>query len=508
MSPSLEFVGLAAAGAINLVLLLVLLWRSRGGGQADVRLRIEALERAQERVERAVRDELVRSRDEAGQQSRELRTELGTSLRATGDSTLQHLGEMTRIQKSQFDSLLEGLARMAEANHGSARKLREEVTASVRGMNDSIVKAVGELGVLQKGQLESFSTQLARLTESNERKLESLRSAVDNQLQQIREDNRSQLDQMRHTVDEKLQGALEQRLGESFRLVSDRLEKVHQGLGEMQNLANGVGDLKRVLANVKVRGTWGEVQLAGLLEQVLTPEQYAVNVATRPGSGERVEFAIKLPGRADSDEPVWLPIDAKFPQEDYIALVEAQERSDTVAAEAAAKKLETRIRGCAREICDKYINPPVTTDFAIMFLPTEGLYAESIRRPGLIELIQREHRIVVAGPTTLAALLNSLQMGFRTLAIQKRSGEVWSVLGAVKTEFGKFGSVLDRVKKKLEEANNVVESAQTRTRVMSRKLRDVEELEPVAAETLLLGPHAQIVSDGVEEADIVAASAD
>ncbi|HET7321024.1 MAG TPA: DNA recombination protein RmuC, partial [Longimicrobiaceae bacterium] len=358
-----------------------------------------------------------------------------------------------------------------------ARQLREEVGASVKGLGDSSLRAIGELTAVQKGQMEHLSTGLARLTERNETRVEALRLSVETKLQQIREDNAKQLEQVRQTVDEKLQGALEKRLGESFRLVSERLEQVHRGLGEMQSLASGVGDLKRVLTNVKVRGTWGEVQLAGLLEHVLTPDQYALNVATKENSAERVEFAIKLPGRGDGgEEVVWLPIDAKFPQEDYQRLVEAQERGDSAAAEIAAKQLELRVRACAREICDKYLNPPRTTDFAILFLPTEGLYAEIIRRAGLIETVQRECRIVIAGPTTLAALLNSLQMGFRTLAIQQRSSEVWTVLGAVKTEFGKFGTVLQRVQKKLQEASNVVERAATRTRVMESKLRGVEQM--------------------------------
>jgi DNA recombination protein RmuC len=319
--------------------------------------------------------------------------------------------------------------------------------------------------------------------------MEGLRAALEGKLQQIREDNARQLEEVRRTVDEKLQGTLEQRLGESFRLVSERLEQVHRGLGEMQTLAHGVGDLKRVLANVKVRGTWGEVQLGTLLEQVLTPEQYAANVATREHSPERVEFAIRLPGRGDHPaEPVWLPIDAKFPQEDYQRLLDAHDRADAEGIEHAARALEARVRQSARDICQKYLNPPRTTDFAVMFLPTEGLYAEVIRRSGLTEQLQRECRVIVAGPTTLWAVLNSLQMGFRTLAIQQRSSEVWAVLGAVKTEFGKFGAVLDRVQKKLQEASNVVEDAGRRRRVMERTLRGVEALPEPDAEALLAGP--------------------
>lgn len=473
---------------VNLILLLVLLRRRVAVDPAPLLPRLEALEKAQERTERTVREEIARGRDEGGQQARQLREELSVGQTRLGDSLLQHVGTLTQTQQTQFENLLEALGRMAEANHASAGKLREEVRTTIGGLNDSVLQAIGQLSTLQKGQLDGFAAQLARLTESNETKLEALRGAVERKLEHIRDDNAKQLEQMRATVDEKLQGALEQRLGESFRLVSERLEQVHQGLGEMQSLANGVGDLKRVLSNVKVRGTWGEVQLAALLEHVLAPDQYATNVATREGSSERVEFAIKLPGRSDvGGEVVWLPIDAKFPQEDYLLLCDAQERGDLAGVEAAGKRLEQRIRACAKDLCDKYLNPPATTDFGIMFLPTEGLYAEVIRRTGLIEWVHRECRVVIAGPTTLAALLNSLQMGFRTLAIEKRSGEVWTVLGAVKTEFGKFGGVLDKVKKKLQEASNVVDAAHVRTRAMGRKLRSVEEMPVPEAEVLLLG---------------------
>jgi DNA recombination protein RmuC len=286
-------------------------------------------------------------------------------------------------------------------------------------------------------------------------------------------------------VDEKLQGTLEKRLGESFKQVSERLELVHKGLGEMQTLATGVGDLKKVLTNVKTRGTWGEVQLGTLLEQVLNPDQFAANVATKDG-GERVEFAVKLPGQgSDKDETVWLPIDAKFPVEDYQRLIEAQEKADVEGVEASGKQLEARVRACAGDICEKYLNPPKTTDFGILFLPIEGLFAEVIRRIGLTEVIQRESRVVIAGPTTLWSLLSSLQMGFRTLAIQKRSSEVWNLLGAVKTEWTKYGDVLDAVQKKLQQASDTIEKAKARSRAVGRKLRDVQEL-PVGEAAALL----------------------
>ena len=297
---------------------------------------------------------------------------------------------------------------------------------------------------------------------------------------QLQQTNATKLDEMRKTVDEKLQSTLEARLGESFKQVAERLEQVHQGLGDMRNLARDVGSLNRVLSNVKSRGIYGEVQLAGLLEQVLTPQQYAANVETVPGSGARVEFAIRLPGRAGPDAPsaapIWLPIDAKFPREDYERMLDAQERADAPAVEVAAKALELRLKSEARSIRDKYIAAPFTTDFGILFLPTESLYAEALRRPGLVEALQREHRISLAGPTTLLATLTSLQMGFRTLALEQRSAEVWQVLGAVKTEFGKFGEVLARTKKKLDEASHSIDQASVRSRAMQRQLRGVESL--------------------------------
>jgi DNA recombination protein RmuC len=331
---------------------------------------------------------------------------------------------------------------------------------------------------VQRDGLESFAQQLGALTETNERKLEALRAAVEERLRALQEDNAAHLEKVRVTVDERLQGTLEARLGESFRSVSERLEQVHRGLGEMQALASGVGDLKRVLTNVKTRGTWGEVQLGALLEQVLAPAQYGTNVATREGSADRVEFAIRLPGRDEAEAPVWLPIDAKFPQEDYQRLLDASERGDAEGVEAAARQLEQRVKACAHDIRTKYLDPPHTTDFAILFLPTEGLYAEVLRRPGLADAVQHDERVVVAGPTTVWAILNSLQMGFRSLAIERSSSEVWRVLGAVKTQFGKFGDLLGGVQKKLQEATNKMDAVARQSRTIERKLRDVQELPP------------------------------
>jgi DNA recombination protein RmuC len=353
------------------------------------------------------------------------------------------------------------------------REVRADIAESGRLGRD-------EQGLTLKRFGDTLNRQLSQFSESNDRRAVEVRATLEQKLKDIESNNAKKLEEMRQTVDEKLHATLEHRLGESFKLVSDRLELVHRGLGEMQTLAAGVGDLKRVLTNVKTRGTWGEVQLEALLEQVLTPDQYAKNVATVPGRTERVEFAIRLPGRADGasgaggEVPVWLPIDAKFPREDYERLVLAQEHADPVAVEEAVRALDARIRQEARTIAEKYVSPPHTTDFGLMYLPTEGLYAEVLRRPGLTDSLQRDYRITIAGPTTLTALLNSLQMGFRTLAIEKRSSEVWQVLGAVKTEFGKFGDVLAKTKAQLQTVTRTIEAAEVRTRTMSRKLRDVE----------------------------------
>lgn len=379
----------------------------------------------------------------------------------------------------------------------AAREGREEMTRALTLFGDSLQARSRDIATLQQEQLGQFGNQLGlllatieqrlgTLTQTNEGKLESLRRTVDDRLGQIHRDNAEKLESMRQTVDERLHGTLEQRLGESFKQVSERLEQVHRGLGEMQVLATGVGDLKKVLTNVKTRGGWGEVQLEALLEQMLSPEQYERNVKTREGSGDVVEFAIRLPGKPDEGlDFVWLPIDAKFPLEDYQRLVDASQEGDRDLVELATRALERRVRQCAKDISTKYLSPPRTTDFAVMFLPTEGLYAEVVRRSGLLEAMQNDHRVVVAGPSTFAALLNSLQMGFRTLAIQERSSEVWRILGAVKTEFRKFGDVLDGVKKKLDQASKTMDDAATRSRAIERKLRQVEELPAGEAQVLL-----------------------
>ncbi len=376
-------------------------------------------------------------------------------------------------------------ARSREELSRMAREQRQELMAAFAVFGDSVVQRMNDAAGAQRGQLEGMSVEIGRLAESNEKKLEALRLTVEGKLRDMQVDNARQLELMRQTVDEKLQGTLEKRLGESFRQVSERLELVHKGLGEMQTLATGVGDLKKVLTNVKTRGTWGEVQLGALLEQVLTVEQYGVNVATK-GDGERVEFAVKLPGQGiDAGDIVWLPIDAKFPIEDYQRLLDAQETGDPAGVEVAGKQLESRVKACAGDICRKYLSPPQTTDFAILFLPIEGLFAEVIRRTALVESIQRQCRVVIAGPTTLWSILNSLQMGFRTLAIQKRSSEVWNLLAAVKTEWARYGDVLEAVQKKLHQASETIDKVQVRSRAVGRKLKDVQELPTGEAATLL-----------------------
>jgi DNA recombination protein RmuC len=337
---------------------------------------------------------------------------------------------------------------------------------------------------IARGNREEINHQLQQLGQNTEQRLERMRETIESRLKLLQEENGVKLDQMRQVVDEKLQSTLEKRLGESFKLVSERLEQVHQGLGEMQSLASNVGDLKKVLTNVKTRGTWGEVQLESLLQQILTPEQYAKNVATKKGSNDRVEFAIRLPGKDNSPgSEVWLPVDAKFPQEDYQRLVEAYDQGNQPVVEEMSRHLENRLKLEAKEIRDKYLDPPYTTDFGLMFLPTEGLYAEIARRPGLLDSLQRDYRVVASGPNTFAALLNSLQIGFKTLAIEKRSSEVWVLLAMIKNEFSKFGSLLDKTHKKLQEASNTIEDAAKKTRTIERKLRNVE-LDPGAAPVL------------------------
>ena len=400
---------------------------------------------------------------------RELRQELQASAQSTRQETAGHLAQYHNASVQQFDSMRQQMQLQSSSG-------REEQARALKRFADTLQQTLGNL------------------TESNAQRMLEVRNTLESKIRDLQADNGKRLEEMRQTVDEKLHATLETRLTESFRQVSERLEKVHQGLGEMQQLAIGVGDLKRVLTNVKTRGTWGEVQLEMLLEQVLTVEQYAKNVETVAGSNARVEFAIKLPGTVDGGAPLWLPIDAKFPKEQYERLQAAADIADADGVIRAGAELERAVRREAQTICDKYVSPPQTTDFAILFLPTEGLYAEVMRRPGLADDLQRTLRVTIAGPSTLSALLNSLQMGFRTLALEKRSSEVWQVLGAVKTEFTKFGDVLAATKTTLERAAKNIENAEVRSRQMARKLKSVEALPSEAAQ-LLLG------SDGLERED-------
>ncbi|UUZ63912.1 DNA recombination protein RmuC [Polaromonas sp. P1-6] len=433
---------------VNLLLLVWLLVRKPSGTEAD-KGRTELLAGmavGHEKIERELRREISDS-------ARSSRQELATTFASFQQTLVQQSAEAIRTQNTQIDAF------------------GQQVTQ--------------QLTLLQKTLSDTLSTQLQSVGESNARRMGEVRETLEKQLAQLQQTNSAKLDEMRKTVDEKLQNTLETRLGQSFKQVADRLEQVHKGLGEMQTLAQGVGDLKHLLTNVKTRGIFGEAQLSALLEQVFTVDQYAAQVVTRPGGKNPVDFAIKLPGRSDSGEPLWLPIDAKFPNEDYERLLDAQQRADGPGAEIAGKALEARIRLEAKSMSEKYIEPPYTTDFAILFLPTEGLYAEVLRRPGLMESLQRDHRITLAGPTTLLAMLNSLQMGFRTLALEKRSSEVWQVLGAVKTEFGKFGDVLAKVKSQTETVLNTLSSAEQRSRVMGKALRNVEALPEVESARLI-----------------------
>ncbi len=471
---------LAAAFASILLLLVVLLLLALQQNSKITRLqnRLDATQGNDEKLERSLRAEMAANRQEISDTLRQNREELGAAI--------ERQSQLLQTSTGQFrHTLEEKLAAFQQEHRSQSENLRSLVDDKLNLAQQDARQGRSEQATSLKQFGEQLTGQLQQLTQRNSDGLETLRQAVESKLTQIQTDNNQKLEQMRQTVDEKLHNTLEQRLGESFKQVSERLEQVHNGLGEMRHLASGVGDLKKVLANVKIRGTWGEVQLENLLEQMLSPEQYAKNVSTRPNSNERVEFAIKLPGRDHDDSVVWLPIDAKFPLEDYQKLAEAQDRADLPAMEEAGKALEARIKAEAKAIRDKYLEPPHTTDFGLLFLPIEGLYAEVIRRPGLSDLLQRDYRVTLVSPTTLAAILNSLQMGFRTLAIEKRSSEVWQVLGAVKTEFGKFGDVLAKTKKKLDEARNTIDQAEVRTRAIDRQLRQVQALPKNEASLLL-----------------------
>jgi DNA recombination protein RmuC len=449
-----------------------------------IALRRPPVDGGSERHAREMRDEVTRS-------AQATRTELGATLAHFQQTLLTQQGDTARTQNDQIDSfsrqlatmqqhLADSLAQTTRAQVEQARLGRESLDASQSAQSLRQAASLKDLA-------DSLNNQLQALVHANDQRMGEVKSTVETKLGAIQQDNEKKLEQIRMTVDEKLHATLEQRLGESFKHVAERLEQVHSGLGEMRLLAKDVGSLSRVLGNVKTRGILGEVQLSGLLEQVFTIDQYATNVETVPGTGARVEFAVKLPGRRDDGAPLWLPIDCKFPRDDYERLLEAQDGADKVGIEQAGRNIEQRLRLEARTIRLKYVAPPHTTDFAIMFLPTEGLYAEALRRPGLVESLQREHHVMLTGPTTLLATLTSLQMGFRTLALEKRTSEVWETLAAVKTEFGKFGDVLAKTKKKLDEASNEIGRAEVRTRAMARELRNVEAIPDDRAQALLPG---------------------
>ncbi len=458
---------------------------------------------------RGVLDDRVKELQDGNEKRlREVREEVSNGLKLSGDSLSNTLAGLGKTQETQLVAMTRQLKDLADSNQSAMetirgvlddrvkelqdgnekrlREVREEVSTGLKLSTDSLSKTLEDLGKTQATQLESMTRQLKDLTDSNQGALDRVRGILDARVKELQEGNEKKLEEMRKTVDEKLHDTLEKRLGESFKLVSDRLEAVQKGLGEMQSLATGVGDLKRVLTNVKARGTWAEVQLGAILEEVLTPTQFERNVRIKDDSTERVEFAIRLPGRKDDPEGcVWLPIDSKFPQEDYLRIQDAADKGDLDAIQRATDALAKTIRVAGKDIHEKYVAPPRTTDFGIMFLATEGLYAEVLRQPALVDELFQQYRVVAAGPTTLAAILSSLRMGFQTLAIEQRATEVWKVLGAVKTEFGKFGEVLNKVKRQLNIATHTLEETGVRTRAMARRLLSVEQLPEAEAAHVL-----------------------
>ncbi len=500
-----ELILLIAVAVLTVVNLLIILFRKSSGGGDDLSPKLMKIDTDLSRIDPLIREEFMRSRDESRAIFRENREELGISFKILGENLTRTITELSNAQKNQFDTFSSRLNEMVrtldekntllrEQLDNSAKDNRTEQANSLKSFEEKFSRNVNEFNELQKQKFEDFVMRQENIRKETELRLREIRETVEGKLNALQEDNTKKLEEMRKTVDEKLQETVEKRFSESFKMISERLEQVHKGLGEMQTLASGVGDLKKVLANVKTRGNLGEYQLGAILEQILSPEQYVKNAAVKEGSQERVEYAIRLPGKDSNDKPVMLPVDSKFPVEDYQRLLDAYDSGNATEVDAAAKQFENSVRKNARDIRDKYVSPPSTTDFAIMFVPTEGLYAEITRRTGLFEQLQREFKIVVAGPSNFAALLNSFQMGFRTLAIEKRSSEVWEILGAVKSEFGNFGNILEKTKKKLEEATNVIDKAGARSRSIERKLRDVQEL-PQEESVKLLGKAGDI-SDG------------
>jgi DNA recombination protein RmuC len=484
-----------ALGCVTSLLAALAAFRPKAGTDPLVVDGLDDLRKDLGQLRTALADDLKRGREETGSQARDLRAEVQTIVARLAETLGGNIGRLGTAQAEKLEGVVTNVKSLAEANERRLAEMRRDADEGGKALREEVVrqlKALGEVldgslvkgGAEQKERLDGVATQIHRLVQSNAEANENLRRTVEERLEVLRTNNEAKLEEMRKTVDEKLQGTLEERLGATFKTVSEHLERVHRSVGEMQSLATGVGDLKRVLTNVKTRGTWAEVSLGGLLDQVLTAEQFDRNVETVKGSGERVEFAVRLPGTGEG-ESVWLPIDAKFPVEDYERLVEASDRADPVGVEAALKGLETRIKLEGAKICRKYVSPPATTDFGILYLPTEGLYAEVLRRPGLVDHLQGQCRIMVAGPTNLHAFLTTLRMGFRTLAIEKRSSEVWQTLGAVKTEFSKYGDVMEAVRKKLTDATNQIDRVAVRSRAIDRKLRQVESLPEVEAANLL-----------------------
>jgi DNA recombination protein RmuC len=460
------------------------------------------------KIDPLIRDEFARNRDENQKSFKDNREELNNSFKNLGDTLTKTLTDLSSAQKNQFDTFTKQLNELVKSFdektknlqaqlEKSSRENRTEQTNSLKSFEDKFTQNVKDFNELQKQKFDDLSNKQEQIKKDSEAKLKEIRDTVENKLQTLQEENSKKLEEMRKVVDEKLQETVEKRFNESFKLISERLEQVHKGLGEMQTLASGVGDLKKVLTNVKTRGNLGEIQLGAILEQILSPEQYEQNSIVKEGSQERVEYVIKLPGKNIDNKPLLLPIDSKFPNEDYQRLIEAYDNIANLNpkdVEAISKQFENSVKKNAKDIKEKYINPPTTTDFAIMFVPTEGLYAEILRRTGLFEILQRDFKVSVVGPTNLVAFLSSLQMGFKTLAIEKRSSEVWEVLGAVKTEFGNFGIVLEKTKKKLQEATNVIDKAGVRSRAIERKLRTVQEL-PQEQTIALLGEALEIETD-------------
>lgn len=488
---------------IAVATLLVLLLKKQHVNLQPILDQLNKIDFAVTKVEPAIRDEAVRSREENQNSFKSNREELNNSFKLLGDTLTATVKDLSEAQKSQFDIFSSQLSELIktfdqkinilqEHFEKSAKDNRLEQANSLKSFEEKFTQNVKDFNDLQKQKFDDLVNKQEQIKKQTEDNLKEIRETVEKKLQSLSEDNSKKLEEMRKTVDEKLHETVEKRFNESFKMISDRLEQVHKGLSEMQTLATGVGDLKKVLTNVKTRGGMGEIQLGAILEQIFSPDHYQHNAIVKDGTQERVEYVIKLPGQNDDNKPLLLPIDSKFPNEDYQRLIEAYDQVTDI--DAASKQFENSVKKCAKDIKDKYINPPTTTDFAIMFVPTEGLYAEIIRRTGLFESLRRDYKITVVGPTNLVAFLQSLQMGFKTLAIQKRSSEVWEVLGAVKTEFGNFGDILEKTKKKLQEATNTIDKAGVRSRAIERKLRTVQEL-PKQETIALLGESIEIELD-------------